>query len=395
MSTFDTKENKGLIWNIMNESGVFKGIPDSYLDQVKRDFETKITSIKRNIQPKDTLTLLNKRVLSEMMVEMAKYRLATIPSVVTSKDISTVRQQQFQNVLERKKEEFTNMLGNKPPSTIDFSDKMDRPIGSEIEDMIAATIARRNKDLNVVLENQDTVAAAKWLNAGSPNDSVSQSGTNASSAAAFGVGSAGSAGSANASNASNASNGMSPSGSANASIQLGGHGGSIPPILKIGKNTSIDNVIDINSTKQVRFTNEPPTTIANKDPEEDDEDISTFLSILNNKDVVPQHDIQTQSGGIDERLTRIEETQKEILELLKGALPLLNPVIEKMPLFKTVLGTANTQGEALQEKQIQEKQIQEKQIQEKQIQEKQIQEKQMEALPDQIQPLYTPSGDGV
>ena len=339
MSAFDTKENKGLIWNIMNESGVFKGIPDTYLDQVKRDFETKITSIKRNIQPKDTLTLLNKRVLSEMMVEMAKYRLAAAPSVVTSKDISTVRQQQFQNVLERKKEEFTNMLGNKPPSTIDFSDKMDKPIGSEIEDMIAATIARRNNDLNVVLENQDTVAASKWLNANAASgaNGVSPYGSaNASNASASGVGSAGSA---NAS--ASGVNGVSPYGSANASnaADSGANGvspWSIPPILKIGKNTSIDNVIDINdkSSKQVRFTNEPPTTIINKEhAEEDEDDVSTFLSILNSRsdgdnEIVGNNAQPGIYPLLEERLKRIEETQKEILELLKGALPFLNPVVD-------------------------------------------------------------------
>ena len=119
---------------------------------------------------------------------------------------------------------------------------------------------------------------------------------------------------------------------------------SIPPILKIGKNTSIDNVIDINdkSSKQVRFTNEPPTTIINKEhAEEDEDDVSTFLSILNSRSdgdngIVGNNAQPGIYPLLEERLKRIEETQKEILELLKGALPflnqgaapLLNPVVD-------------------------------------------------------------------
>ena len=306
MSAFDTKENKGLIWNIMNDSGVFKGIPDVYIDQVKRDFENKIISIKSNIQQKDTLTLLNKRVLSEMMSDMAKYRTSSssaaataaslalapssysaVPAIVTSKDVSTQRQQQFKDGFDKKKEEFTSMFGNKPPSTIDFSDKLDKPIGSEMEDMLAATIARRNNDLNIVLEKQDTTVAtaAKWINADS---SSNNSGSN---------------------------------------------------IIKIGQKTFLDNntIIDIDATKtpkQVRFTESPPTSIAptSNDDTDNDSSVSTFLSILNNKN---EYDTNTNNNmnmdmdtlfdamydkiksTFDERLKRMEETQIEILELLR------------------------------------------------------------------------------
>ena len=315
--SFDTKENKGLVWNIMNETGVFKGISDVYIDQVKRDFENKITLIKSNIQQKDTLTLLNKRVLSEMMTDMAKYRnissslgpasLAlspppsskSVPLLVTAKDVSTQRQQQFKDVFEKKKDEFINLLGNKAPSTIDFSDKLDKPIGSEIEDMLAATIARRNNDLNIVLDKQDTTTAAKWINSDNAN--------------------------ANANN-----------------------------IIKIGQNTILDNntIIDVsnpaaavntaNVVKRVRFTESKPTTIITHDTtsesdnmyglttldaNDNDDDVSRFLSILNNKqsDNVSAIDNSIHNDNVydnikhmfEERLNRIEETQREILALLQ------------------------------------------------------------------------------
>jgi hypothetical protein len=265
---------------------------------------------------------LNKRVLSEMMSDMAKYRTSAasasaslaaaslalapssysaVPAIVTSKDVSTQRQQQFKDGFDKKKEEFTSMFGNKPPSTIDFSDKLDKPIGSEMEDMLAATIARRNNDLNIVLEKQDTTVAtaAKWINADSSSNSNS-SGSN---------------------------------------------------IIKIGQKTFLDNntIIDIDATKtpkQVRFTESPPTSIAptsiaptSNDDTDNDSSVSTFLSILNNKN---EYDTNTNNmdtnnnmnmnmdmdtlfdamydkikSTFDERLKRMEETQIEILELLR------------------------------------------------------------------------------
>jgi hypothetical protein len=337
---FDTKENKGLVWNLMNETGVFKGIPDVYIDQVKRDYENKINYIKSNIQPKDTLTTLNKRVLSEMMVDMTKYRnvglapssignsvssrvstqtplSVSVPIPVTAKDVSTQRQQKFNDVLEKKKEEFVNLFGNKPPSTIDFSDKLDKPIGSEMEQMIAATIARRNNDLNIVLDKQDTTTAAKWINS---------------------------------------ENGNSNTGTGNGN-------GNTNNLIKIGQNTMLDNnsIIDVTKSntrtsndtsnkKQVRFTELPPTSIAiaienENDSENDnynnnidiesDNDVSTFLSILNNKtendndiiidnnntvvgiDVFLDNMYNKMKMLLEERLSKIEETQREILSLLQ------------------------------------------------------------------------------
>jgi len=264
----------------------------------------------------------------------------SVPSLISSKDISSHRQQKFNEVLDRKKDEFLNLLGNKPPSSIDFSDKMDKPIGSEIEDMLAATIARRNNDLNIVLDKQDTSSAAKWINA--------NNGAGAGASISAGAGASTSA------------------------------GAGTPPIniIKIGQNTTLDNtsVIDISQPqkqkKQVRF-NETTTIQTNENSytddsvyglaelekqDDDDDDISTFLSILNQK----QNDIADAGAGaiadadagagaiadagassnnipnnksllfemetlldkfkmlFEERLNKIDENQKIILELLQN-----------------------------------------------------------------------------
>jgi hypothetical protein len=297
MQQFDTKENKGLIWHLMNESGIFNGIQNEYLDNVKRDFENKIVGIKMSIQPKDTLTLLNKRVLSEMMVDMGKYKNVygntnssnTNGSVYTAKDVSSQRQKLLTDNFEKKKDEFTSLIGNKPPASIDFSDKLDQPIGSEIENMLAATIARRENELNIVLEKNEmsipSASAVKWLN----TDNVSTADRH----------------------------------------------------IKIGQNTTLDDksVIDIKvpqtsasasvaAQKQVRFTESQIIPDKQFDDDEIDKnpDIYRFLSIVskdNNKDIVKDNDndiIKYNNPSVIEllfqKISAIEESQREIIALL-------------------------------------------------------------------------------
>ena len=291
----------------MNESGIFNGIQNDYLDIVKRDFENKITNIKMNIQPKDTLTLLNKRVLSEMMVDMGKYKNAyanansntyanantntyananSNSSVYTAKDVSSQRQKLLTDNFEKKKDEFTSLIGNKPPASIDFSDKLDQPIGSEIENMLAATIARRENELNIVLEKNEmsipSASAVKWLN----TDNVSTADRH----------------------------------------------------IKIGQNTTLDDksVIDIkvpqtsasasaaSAQKQVRFTESQiiPDKQFEDDEIDNNPDIYRFLSIVskdnnkdNNKDIVKDNN-PSVIELLFQKISAIEEQQREIIALL-------------------------------------------------------------------------------
>jgi len=287
MQQFDTKENKGLIWHLMNESGIFNGIQNELLDIVKRDFENKITNIKMTIQPKDTLTLLNKRVLSEMMVDMGKYKNTyancnTNSSVYTAKYVFSQRQKLLTDNFEKKKDEFTSLIGNKPPASIDFSDKLDQPIGSEIENILAATIARRENELNIVLEKNDmsitSASAVKWLN----TDNVSTADRH----------------------------------------------------IKIGQNTTLDDksVIDIKvsqssasaaaaaAQKQVRFTESQiiPDKQFDDDETDNNPDIYRFLSIVskdNNKDIVKDND-PSVIELLFQKISAIEESQREIIALL-------------------------------------------------------------------------------
>jgi len=176
--SFTNKENKALLWNLMYECGVFKGIESKYLQNVQRDFEQKIIQITSSTSSTNTLTQLNKQIISEMMLDLNKYRnLAhtdkeslkqiTIDKniePVTSKEVSDRKIQHFNNNLEKKQNEFDDLLKKKQPDEIDFSDDLDKPIGGEINTMLEAALSKRENELNIVLDKQNTKVAEEWIN---------------------------------------------------------------------------------------------------------------------------------------------------------------------------------------------------------------------------------------
>lgn len=171
----DTIQNKEMMWKLMNENGIFNGIPDVYFENVKRDFENKIIFIKKTKNDGDNLVMLNKRLLTEMMNEMIKYKkksqqLDTQPQVppphsqtqqlpikLKPKQIINQSQNKTNEFLEKvsnKKKEFDDLIGNTPVEEIKFSiDLDDKPIGQEMEAIVADVISRRTYELNSILKN--------------------------------------------------------------------------------------------------------------------------------------------------------------------------------------------------------------------------------------------------
>ena len=88
---------------------------------------------------------------------------------VTLEEIKLEKQTKFQNNLSTKQHEFDSLILIPKPDTIDFTDKPnadfdETPIGNEMEQKLAETIAWREKQLNMVLNVQDKKEANQWIN---------------------------------------------------------------------------------------------------------------------------------------------------------------------------------------------------------------------------------------
>jgi len=180
---FKSNQNKGIIWGLLNDHNVFSGIDVKYVNSIKKEFDAKVEHISHNISNNDTMVTLNKKVISEMMNEMNKYKIQGQQNImpITSADAQLQKQTLFQKNLEIKKGEFDTLINKPKPNTIDFADNngQDKPNTSEMERKLAETIAWREKQLNVVLDTQNKSEtsineANKWIN----RDNVSSSENN-------------------------------------------------------------------------------------------------------------------------------------------------------------------------------------------------------------------------
>jgi len=170
---FTSQANKRLLWEIMVENNVFTDISNTYVTNIKADFEKNLQRIKGTITGNDTILELNKKSILKMIEEVKKYRelpnSTTTPHhvPVTSSEVLNKKQAQFQKGLQTKQEEFNQLIQPVKPQTIDFSDKTDdEPIGSEMDMKLSQTIAWREQQLSQVLEKQNPTEANEWINNG-------------------------------------------------------------------------------------------------------------------------------------------------------------------------------------------------------------------------------------
>ena len=167
--SFTSQDNKRLLWGLMADSNVFAGIPDTKVEEVKRLFEKEILDISNT---SGSLLDKNKQILLSMNTKLNPFRVSNIPQqtqnqndLVTSKDIAEERREKMNSKLQNKQEEFNKLISAEKPKEIDFTDAAEeKPIGSEMDNLLADMMEKRSKQLNQVMQSQDTNAAEKWIN---------------------------------------------------------------------------------------------------------------------------------------------------------------------------------------------------------------------------------------
>jgi hypothetical protein len=128
----------------------------------------------------DNLVDLNKKMIASMMPNLNKYKqvIVNTPSsasapiqpqtnrpFITAEEISQEKQTMFNRALQSKQEEFNNYNKKPVPENVDFSDgAQDKPIGAEMDKMLQDAINWRQKQLNMVYDNQDQTNALNWIN---------------------------------------------------------------------------------------------------------------------------------------------------------------------------------------------------------------------------------------
>lgn len=161
---FISNQNKGMVWKLLCDDGVFNNIPENKASLVKDAFDRKFETMAKQINAMDNLVNLDKRIITEMIYDINEFKKREEMTLTYSAaEIAQSRQKVFQDELNNKKKEFDALNSSPVPEKIDFSDNLDAPMGSKINKILAEQIALREKQLNMVLKTQDKEAASKWI----------------------------------------------------------------------------------------------------------------------------------------------------------------------------------------------------------------------------------------
>ena len=156
MDAFSSTQNKALLWDILQTSGKFNGLPTTSASVIQSAFEKTIQDLvhKCNISnPKPHLTVMNKEVISEMCNYIA--------------DIQLPKQDLFQKELKKKEYEMNSFLQLKIPKNIVFEDAVeeDKPIGDDIDKLLSQVLSTRERELELFHNNypnpNPTIRASK------------------------------------------------------------------------------------------------------------------------------------------------------------------------------------------------------------------------------------------
>ena len=174
INNFLTKENLSTLWDFISDEDIFKflsrdiqsKIAQLFSNNVKGFFETEKTKT-------NSLVDINKRYIMLILNHIKKTYTQQMPSkikildetptkeFITAEELQNERKSQFDKDLNKRQEEFENIMAVKAPPVPNFLDKYeDKPIG-EMDKIIKDMTAKRNYDVEQITKN--SVIDDNWL----------------------------------------------------------------------------------------------------------------------------------------------------------------------------------------------------------------------------------------
>ena len=177
VSAFSGNENKALLWSVLHGGGKFIGIPDSQVSTIKEIFETTIHTMSEhcrrlnkplnlNAINKEAVVVICKKIEAvklqyaqqqqrqpplQQIYQKKQQQVPQLETIYRAEDLQKERQNAFQNEFKRKEEEMSSILKLKKPEEINFTDDVyDKPIGDDMERLLAEALASRERELEQI-----------------------------------------------------------------------------------------------------------------------------------------------------------------------------------------------------------------------------------------------------
>lgn len=181
IAQFKKKDNLELLLEVLLDELQIDTQNKKVISNVRTIFESNINPFINKTNPQNTLVDLNKLFLKQVSVAInrlmpnikqeSKIKKITISDEeinqpYTIEDIQAFRQNEFDKKLEQQRIDFENTINPKKPKELDFTYNEKEGKITEMEHLIADTIARRNYELEEIQnKNYTSIEKAEtWLN---------------------------------------------------------------------------------------------------------------------------------------------------------------------------------------------------------------------------------------
>ena len=181
VGTFSNKQNLGLLWDVLldelNIKGNVKNASNAtYISGVQAVFQSNIAPFISKINKNASLIESNKIFLKQVLtavnrlfpnVKQQTTRINIGDEDVNNpykvEDIHSARQLSFEKQVKEKQEDFESFASLKKPKELDFSEKVNENRITEMQTLIAETIAKRNFEIEQYQPATDADSAESCL----------------------------------------------------------------------------------------------------------------------------------------------------------------------------------------------------------------------------------------
>jgi hypothetical protein len=138
---FISTENTKMLWDVIQKTTPIIDY-NHHVNQMNEFSQTQIS----NSLNKQELLEINKKYITHIVGFIKESKLTTF------EEIQQLKRDKFNEELNKKQQDFSNMMLKPSPPPLKFEDEKDKPI-SEMEDLINKTIAQRSYDIEQISKN--------------------------------------------------------------------------------------------------------------------------------------------------------------------------------------------------------------------------------------------------
>ena len=178
INIFSNKENLNMLWEVLLDELKIKSSPSNkaVINGIQAVFHSNISPFITKINPSSGLMEINKLFLKQVLIavnrlfpnlnqEQIVKRIQIGNEEVMEpykvEDIHSARQNNFEKQLQQQREDFDKFSTFKKPKELDFTEKIEEPRITEMQSLIAETIAKRNFEVEHIHTNLES--AESWL----------------------------------------------------------------------------------------------------------------------------------------------------------------------------------------------------------------------------------------